>query len=213
MSSKRHQRKTSGSYYTSSALTRLLVVGPDEHEQVDELKAAGEYRPTVGVLTQVIHDRIQASDDPEQALLGITVCDPACGAGAFPLAALEALTAWLVLVRTGELDPPAEHWWQARRDIAQRCIYAVDLNPVAVDLTRMAVATAALTERAANPFLAPRIRHGNALIGATPRLIDGGIPDAAFHPIEGDDKKTATALRKKNKAEREAREVPEGVLF
>lgn len=212
MSTKKAQRKRSGSYYTPPALTRLLVVGSDDHDKVEELKAAGVYRPRAGVLTQVIHDRIQSHDDPELALLETTVVDPACGAGAFPLAALETLAAWLVMVRTGELDPPEEHWWRARRDIADRCIYAVDLNPVAVDLTRAVVAVAALAaEHAPNPFLAPRIRHGNALVGATPALLARGIPDEAFHPIEGDDKKVASALRKQNKAEREA--TSEGTLF
>lgn len=42
--------------------------------------------------------------------------------------------------------------------------------------------------------------HGNALLGATPSLLEKGIPDAAWDAIEGDDKKTASALKKRNKA-------------
>jgi len=51
-------------------------------------------------------------------------------------------------------------------------------------------------------FLDSHIQHGNALLGATPGLMANGIPDAAWEPIEGDDKKTASALKKRNKAER-----------
>jgi hypothetical protein len=49
-------------------------------------------------------------------------------------------------------------------------------------------------------FLDSHIQQGNALLGATPELMAKGIPDAAFEPIEGDDKKTASLLKKKNKA-------------
>ena len=38
-------------------------------------------------------------------------------------------------------------------------------------------------------FLDHRIQCGNSLLGATPALLREGIPDDAFKPIEGDDKK------------------------
>ena len=44
---------------------------------------------------------------------------------------------------------------------------------------------------------------GNSLLGATPELIEDGLPDAAFKPIRGDDKNTCAALRKRNRTERE----------
>src|SRR6266702_652036 len=47
-------------------------------------------------------------------------------------------------------------------------------------------------------FLAAHIKHGNALIGAIPKLIDGGIPAGAFKPIEGDDRKFAKSLERAN---------------
>ena len=48
-------------------------------------------------------------------------------------------------------------------------------------------------------FLNSHIQHGNALLGTTPELMTKGIPDAAWEPIEGDDKKIASALKKRNK--------------
>jgi hypothetical protein len=48
-------------------------------------------------------------------------------------------------------------------------------------------------------FLNSHIQYGNALLGTTPVLMAKGIPDAAWDPIEGDDKKTGSALKKRNK--------------
>ena len=45
--------------------------------------------------------------------------------------------------------------------------------------------------------------RGNSLIGVTPGLDITEIPDDAFQPVTGDDRATATALRKRNKKERE----------
>ena len=50
-------------------------------------------------------------------------------------------------------------------------------------------------------FLDAQVKVGNALVGATPMLLDGGLPQEAFKPIEGDDKKTVSALAKRNKQE------------
>jgi hypothetical protein len=53
-------------------------------------------------------------------------------------------------------------------------------------------------------FLDHRIQCGNSLLGTTPALMAKGIPDDAFQPIEGDDKKFVSALLKQNKQERKA---------
>jgi hypothetical protein len=51
-------------------------------------------------------------------------------------------------------------------------------------------------------FLDHRIVRGNALIGATPELLDAGVPDDAFKPLTGDDKTVVASLKRHN---REAR--------
>ena len=53
-------------------------------------------------------------------------------------------------------------------------------------------------------FLDHQIQCGNSLLGTTPALLANGVPDDAFEAIEGDDRKIASALRKRNKAERKA---------
>lgn len=54
-------------------------------------------------------------------------------------------------------------------------------------------------------FLDHHIVCGNGLLGTTPRLLQQGVPDAAFVAIEGDDKPTATARKRANAREREHR--------
>ena len=44
-------------------------------------------------------------------------------------------------------------------------------------------------------FLDQNIRVGNSLLGTTPALLADGLPDAAFTPIDGDDRKVAAALQ------------------
>ena len=54
---------------------------------------------------------------------------------------------------------------------------------------------------------------GNSLPGTTLELIEAGLPDAAFKPQQGDDRKVCTGLRKRNKAERESGERDTGYLM
>ena len=84
-----------------------------------------------------------------------------------------------------------------------RCLYGVDVNPMAAELCRVGLWLEALEPGKPLSFLDRHIRVGNSLLGATPELIEAGLPDSAFKPIEGDDKKTCSELRKRNKTERE----------
>ena len=89
----------------------------------------------------------------------------------------------------------------ALRDVVARCVYGVDLNPMAVELAKVSLWLEALDPGKPLSFLDAHIKHGNALIGATPKLIDGGIPAGAFKPIEGDDPKFAKSLERANAAQ------------
>ena len=83
-----------------------------------------------------------------------------------------------------------------------RCLYGVDLNSMAVELCKVSLWIEALQPGKPLSFLDHHVQQGNSLLGTTPALMARGIPDTAFDPIEGDDKKVCAALRKKNKAER-----------
>ena len=74
---------------------------------------------------------------------------------------------------------------------------------MAAELCRVGLWLEALEPGKPLSFLDRHIRVGNSLLGATPELIEAGLPDAAFKPIQGDDKNTCSELRKRNKTERE----------
>ena len=140
----------------------------------------------------------------EQALLSLKVIDPACGSGHFLLAAARRIGKELAKVRTGESQPAPEPLRQAVRDVIQNCIYGVDLNPLAVDLCKVALWIEGFATGKPLNFLDHRIKCGNSLVGVLDLdCLDAGIPDDAFKAVTGDDKKLATDFKKRNKKERE----------
>ncbi len=63
----------------------------------------------------------------------------------------------------------------ARRLVAQRCLYGVDRNPVAVDLAKMSLWLVTLAREHPFTFLDHALRHGDSLVGLT-RRADRGVP-------------------------------------
>lgn len=173
-----HERKTTGSYYTPKSLVECLLDS---------------------ALDPVLDEAAQKG---EQAILNLKVCDPACGSGHFLVAAARRMATRLATVRTGGDEPSPRDVRHALRDVVGRCIYGVDLNPMAVELCKVSLWMEAIEPGKPLSFLEAHIRQGNALLGATPKLMDGGIPDEAFEVIEGDDKDVAKRLKKRNKDER-----------
>lgn len=180
------ERKTTGSYYTRPELVQELI------------KSALE-----PVLLERIAPRELSKVEREQAILSIKVCDPTCGSGHFLLAAARRLGRELARVRSGEDQPPPSAFREAVRDVIQHCIFGVDLNPLAVDLCKLALWLEGHSSGKPLSFLDHHIRHGNGLIGTTFDLVKQGIPDDAYKPVSGDDKSISSALRKRNKTERE----------
>ena len=99
------------------------------------------------------------------------------------------------------------------RDVIGHSIYGVDINPMAVELCKVALWMEALEPGKPLSFLDHHIQCGNSLLGATPALLAKGIPDEAFQPIEGDVKARCTELKKQNKRERSEYEQGQGYLF
>lgn len=177
-----NDRKTTGSYYTPTSLIDLVL-----DETLDPLL-----------------DEAELADDPEAALLAMTVCDPACGSGHFLVAAARRIAERLAMVRTGETDLTPTDVQEAMHDVVERCIYGVDLQPLAAELAKVSLWLEAMTPGRPLSFLDSHIKVGNALLGTTPALIAEGIPDEAFVALTGDSKPIVTALKKQNKNEREA---------
>lgn len=119
--------------------------------------------------------------------------DPACGSGHFLLAAARRLGKELAKVRTGEEEPSPEAVREAIRDVVAHCIYGVDKNPLAVELCRVALWLEAHTPGKPLTFLDHHVRCGDSLVGVFDlEVLKEGIPDEAFKPVSGDDKKVVS---------------------
>ena len=185
-----HERKTTGSYYTPTPLVDCLLDS---------------------ALDPVL-DEASKKPEPEAAVLDLKVCDPACGSGHFLVAAARRIAKRLASVRSGDDDPSPHDVQAALRDVVGRCIYGVDLNPMAVELCKVSLWMEATEPGKPLSFLDSHIQCGNALLGATPALLSRGIPDDAFKALEGDDKDVARWLKKRNRDERKGQTSLLGLL-
>ena len=142
------QRKATGSFYTPQALTEFLV------------------RTT---LTPLVDGRTA------EEILRLRVVDPAMGSGAFLVAACVFLadSCEQAMIRDGQwsaADVSVADRASLRRQVAERCLYGVDLNPTAVQLARVSLWLTTLAANRPLTFLDHHLAAGNSLIGA--RLSD-----------------------------------------
>ena len=173
-------RATTGSHYTPDDLVQPLIRHSLDH---------------------LIAERLQV-DDPEAALLELRVADIACGSGHILLAAARRIATELAVVRTGEEQPSPPAYRAALRDTIRRCIYGVDLNPLAVELCKVALWLEAHIPGQPLNFLDHHIKCGDAIVGFARREELGqGVPTAAFKTLPGDDKEVSAAFRRKNKGD------------
>ena len=189
-----NERKTSGSYYTPDSLVQCLLDSALEPVAVEAVKGKN-------------------GKEAEEAILDLKVCDPACGSGHFLIAAARRLALKLARIRTGDEEPPPESIRQALRDVVRRCIYGVDLNPMAVELCKVALWVESLEPGKPLTFLDAHIKCGNSLLGTTPKLMAAGIPDDAFEPLTGDEKKVVSYYKKRNKQEKKDLAEGQGTLL
>ncbi|MCA0872757.1 N-6 DNA methylase [Seohaeicola saemankumensis] len=175
---KGNQRKTTGSYYTPDSLVQALL----------------------DTALDPVLDKTEAeADDPAKALLKLSVIDPACGSGHFLLAAARRIATRLARIRA-EGTPSLADFRHALRDVARCCIHGVDRNPMAVELTKVALWIETVDPGLPLGFFDAQIRCGDALLGVFDlQVLQDGIPDAAYKPLTGDDKETAKYYLKANR--------------
>jgi len=174
-------RAATGSHYTPDELVQPLIKHSLDHLIAEKLK----------------------QPDPVAALLSLRVADISCGSGHILLAAARRIATELAIIRTGDDQPSPAAFREAIRDVIRHCIYGVDLNPLAVELCKVALWLEAHTPGEPLNFLDHHIKCGNAIVGFVTRdELEKGIPDEAFKTLPGDDKEIAAAFRKTNKTER-----------
>jgi hypothetical protein len=175
---KGNQRKTTGSYYTPDSLVQALL----------------------DTALDPVLDKTEAeANDPAKALLKLSVIDPACGSGHFLLAAARRIATRLARIRA-EGTPSLADFRHALRDVARCCIHGVDRNPMAVELTKVALWIETVDPGLPLGFFDAQIRCGDALLGVFDlKVLEDGIPDAAYKPLTGDDKDVAKFYDRANK--------------
>lgn len=175
-----NDRKTTGSYYTPTPLIECLLES---------------------ALDPVI-ERAMKSENPESALLGLKICDPACGSGHFLLAAARRIAKKLAFVRSGDAEPSIEATRHALRDVVARCLYGIDINPMSVELCKVGLWLETHEPGKPLSFLDHRLLCANSLMGTRAQAIREGIPDDAYVALGGDDRGAVTALKKQSREQR-----------
>lgn len=169
-------RRESGTHYTPKSLTEKIV-----EETLTPVAYSG---PAEG----------KAPEDWElksaEELLDLKICDPAMGSGAFLVQACRWLSdrlveAWSVTEARGKqidnegriveettaegFDPLSQDTEErvivARRLVAERCLYGVDKNPLAVELAKLSLWLTTMSKGRPFGFLDHNLRSGDSLLG------------------------------------------------
>jgi hypothetical protein len=162
------ERRRSGSHYTPRALTEPIV------------------RTTLEPILKRLRGPDGKTPRPEQ-ILDLKVCDPAMGSGAFLVEVCRQLgdalvESWHAHNQVPTIPSDEDERVFARRLIAQRCLYGVDRNPVAVDLAKMSLWLVTLAREHPLTFVDHALRHGDSLVGLSRKQIEAFHWDQAERP-------------------------------
>lgn len=144
------ERRRSGTNYTPRSMTEPIV------------------RKTLEPLIRCLGE-----ESPADQLLELKICDPAMGSGAFLVECCRQLADEVVAAwgRAHEVEniaaecPEGDVVAHARRLVAQRCLYGVDKNPMAVPLAKLSLWLFTLARDLPFTFLDHSLRHGDSLVG------------------------------------------------
>ena len=166
-------RRETGTHYTPKSLTEAIVA--------ETLTPIAYIGPAEG--TPRAEWALKSPND----LLELKICDPAMGSGAFLVQACRWLAdrlveAWALAEAQGHtvgvagvvdantsIEPlPRDTEARtiiARRLVAERCLYGVDLNPLAVELAKLSIWLVTLAKGRPFGFLDHNLRCGDSLLG------------------------------------------------
>lgn len=169
-------RSETGTHYTPKVFTEAIV-----HETLEPIIY-------VGPLQGREHSEWQLRSPAE--LLALKICDPAMGSGAFLVQVCRWLSerlleSWALAEAQGKLittngvvvDQNSSHELlsseaeersvTARRLVSERCLYGIDINPLAVELAKLSIWLMTLAKGRPFGFLDHNLRHGDSLLGIT----------------------------------------------
>ena len=210
-------RKSTASFYTPDAIVSFLV-----KRGLESVFAERSERITSAVKK---YEKTHSSEDMKECidlLLDIQVLDPAMGSGHFLVEALNQITLWATKIlqdhpkhpllseiecdRQSILDEQLQkgivldqslltYDVLLKRRIMKRCIFGVDLNPMATELTKMSLWLDSFAIGVPLTYLDHHIKHGDSTIGS--RLEELKDPkDQCLDDWFEDQKKSSPILEK-----------------
>jgi len=183
-------RKGTGSYYTPDEIVTFLVkkgLEPHFKAREEQFKADLQRLPPSSKPRDLELEKKCTED-----LLGLKVVDPAMGSGHFLVAAVNEITRWIINLLKEYPDAPLmreiEEFRRSiieeqrkrgirldedlltddvilKRMVMKRCVYGVDINPLAVELAKVSLWLDSFTIGTPLTFLDHHIRCGDSLIG------------------------------------------------
>ena len=131
------------------------------------------YTPTYVVdyiIRNTLGEKLKKSKTPEEALK-IRLVDPACGSGSFLIRAYDEFKSWFIANQKGnrweqtQLGLGTEKSVQTFMDrVLENCIYGVDLDPKAVEITQLNLLLRSAQDKHRLPKLNHTVQCGNSLI-------------------------------------------------
>nr|WP_324664494.1 TaqI-like C-terminal specificity domain-containing protein [Haloarcula sp. CK38] len=170
-------RKATGSYYTPEAVVEYIVEETLE-PLVDDIRS--------DLVGQNAVDEGGFAEEFAEAVFDLKILDPAMGSGHFLTSAVDYLAREIIDAQERQaaqrgietVDKAHDINW-ARRQVAQRCIYGVDLNPLAVELAKVSLWLRTLAAEQPLAFLDHHLKTGNSLVGSDIEEIEKLESDAS----------------------------------
>lgn len=139
-------RKKSASYYTPDFVVDHIVENTIE--------------PKIKTIIKNFPDKITQIEK----ILNLKILDPAMGSGHFLIGVVNYLAKRLCEIEFGEIHEI--DLIEKKREVVRKCIYGVDLNPLAVDLASVALWLETLSLEKPLSFLQAHLKNGNSLLGS-----------------------------------------------
>jgi type I restriction-modification system DNA methylase subunit len=172
------ERKATGSYYTPEYVVEYIVENTLE--------------PLVDSIREDLAGNVSYDDETGFAeefadrIFELKILDPAMGSGHFLTNTIDYLAREIIDAQERQAEQQGietveeDHdinW--ARRKVAQRCIYGVDLNPLAVELAKVSLWLRTLAAEQPLAFLDHHLKAGNSLVGSDIEDVLGQNDDAS----------------------------------
>lgn len=188
------ERKATGSYYTPEDIVDYIVrntVGTKLTQLKAEFYETREIEHQLADLADTpldipAHRQIQESLDDQflrfvrEKALDLKILDPAMGSGHFLVNATHAMANFIVELlnetpwENYEIDTDVATW---KREVAERCIFGVDLNELAVELAKLCLWMTTTAKGKPLTFLDHHLRRGDSVVGSW--LAEAGIDPRA----------------------------------